>query len=405
MLDNNQLQSWAKQVKEALGLSHFDVYLRGNDIRLNMIAVPKENRKSGVGSKALQLLTALADQHGLRITLVTGLRDPHFGTTSKSRLIDFYKRFGFVQNSGRNKDFTITDNMYRNPKGNTPVKESRNLSFKNYLINEMALHDYKTIGDFNKNSSFRDPRDRKILQHPVSIDRTRKKFGNTHWDFDFYFVNSAKANKHTEVGLVKPEWVKANLGDEVYNAIEPNLDQDHIQVIFTNNKGSERKNMTAWIMAHRIGHACARTNGMRDAHNQYAHASNHLISTISNILSDYGLQGFSTNERQILSNRRNQLAMLYFFYEISTFRSARERTVRDWFEILNELIAQYLTTGKIKFKPAPKSFGGGAGASKQGYALRGDYEDVNDMVQTLARDMEFLIDDIFSSLVNSVMVM
>ena len=32
-----------------------------------------------------------------------------------SRLKDFYKQFGFVENKGRNKDFTISDSMYRLP--------------------------------------------------------------------------------------------------------------------------------------------------------------------------------------------------------------------------------------------------------------------------------------------------
>lgn len=95
------------------------------------------------------------------------------------------------------------------------------LTFKQWL-QEAPLHDYETIGDFSKNSSFRDPRDRTIIQHPKSIERTRKKFGNTSFDFDFYFVNSPKANKHTEVGAVPLEWVKANLGDEVYNTVAKN---------------------------------------------------------------------------------------------------------------------------------------------------------------------------------------
>jgi hypothetical protein len=289
---------------------------------------------------------------------------------------------------------------------------SKNLSFKNFLINEMALRDYKTIGNFDKNSSFRDQRDRNLIRHPKAIERTRKKFGASPHDFDFYFVNSPQANKHTEVGLVTPDWVKQNLGDEVYAAIQPNMDQDHIQVVFTNNKGSERKNMTAWIMAHRIGHALARENSIRDSHSQYRQVSDYLLNTVKEIMAYYGNQNFPGSEREMFNRgmrdnsvRKNQLAMLYFFYEISTFRSARERTVRDWFEILNELIAQYLTTGKIKFNPAPKQFGGGAGASKQHFSIRDDYEEVNDMVQMFARDITYYLDDLLGSVANGILVM
>jgi hypothetical protein len=58
-------------------------------------------------------LTQLADESGRRLTL-TAAKD--FGTTSLPRLKAFYKRFGFVENKGRNTDFTISDSMYRPPK-------------------------------------------------------------------------------------------------------------------------------------------------------------------------------------------------------------------------------------------------------------------------------------------------
>ena len=36
--------------------------------------------------------------------------------TSQARLKKFYKKFGFVENKGRNKDFEISELMYREPK-------------------------------------------------------------------------------------------------------------------------------------------------------------------------------------------------------------------------------------------------------------------------------------------------
>ena len=38
-----------------------------------------------------------------------------FGATSILRLKKFYKRFGFVENKGRNKDFQLSCGMYRKP--------------------------------------------------------------------------------------------------------------------------------------------------------------------------------------------------------------------------------------------------------------------------------------------------
>ena len=49
-----------------------------------------------------------------RTIILTPSKD--FGATSVPRLIKFYKRFGFVENRGRNKDFDINYSMYRLPK-------------------------------------------------------------------------------------------------------------------------------------------------------------------------------------------------------------------------------------------------------------------------------------------------
>jgi len=57
-------------------------------------------------------LVAAADAEGARISLTP---DTSFGGTSVSRLKDFYKRFGFVDNKGKNKDFSTRNTMYRDP--------------------------------------------------------------------------------------------------------------------------------------------------------------------------------------------------------------------------------------------------------------------------------------------------
>jgi GNAT superfamily N-acetyltransferase len=83
------------------------------EIQLSDIVVPKDRRGSGIGTEFMNELTQLADESGRRLTL-TAAKD--FGTTSLPRLKAFYKRFGFVENKGRNTDFTISDSMYRPPK-------------------------------------------------------------------------------------------------------------------------------------------------------------------------------------------------------------------------------------------------------------------------------------------------
>jgi predicted GNAT family N-acyltransferase len=86
---------------------------RPNTLYLSKISVPPKERGSGMGTEAMQDMIDFADQNKKTITLSPST---DFGATSVSRLKDFYKRFGFVENKGRNKDFTIRESMYRLPK-------------------------------------------------------------------------------------------------------------------------------------------------------------------------------------------------------------------------------------------------------------------------------------------------
>ena len=86
------------------------------DLRLDSIIVEREYLGTGVGTNVLSDIIRFADKHNLRVTLTPGLKDKLHGTTSRSRLINFYKRFGFKQNAGKAKDYRISDTMIRYPR-------------------------------------------------------------------------------------------------------------------------------------------------------------------------------------------------------------------------------------------------------------------------------------------------
>lgn len=110
-------QAWADSIKTQYGLHQFDLWLdRSGDIKLNSLIVPKKDQRTGLGTATMLALCRMADQMGKRIVLSPATRDDNWGTTSQKRLISFYKRFGFVQNKGRKKDFALSDGMYRDPK-------------------------------------------------------------------------------------------------------------------------------------------------------------------------------------------------------------------------------------------------------------------------------------------------
>jgi len=102
-------------IKDKYNLTTFFVFERPDTIALDMIEVPKADRKQGVGTAVMNELIQYADERGKRIVLTPGLKDDRHGTTSRNRLVKFYKRFGFVENKGRNKDFAISDGMFREP--------------------------------------------------------------------------------------------------------------------------------------------------------------------------------------------------------------------------------------------------------------------------------------------------
>lgn len=90
-----------------------DVSENGGLIRIHRMVVPADKRNQGLGSGAMQQLVNYADETGKRIALSPST---DFGGSSVSRLKDFYRRFGFVDNKGRDQDLAVSETMIREPK-------------------------------------------------------------------------------------------------------------------------------------------------------------------------------------------------------------------------------------------------------------------------------------------------
>ena len=91
----------------------FSLYDSGDLIKLSSIIV--KNKKQGIGTQIMDELCAFADKENKRIILSPGTKDDHHGTTSRSRLVRFYKQFGFYENKGRRRDFSLPTGMLREP--------------------------------------------------------------------------------------------------------------------------------------------------------------------------------------------------------------------------------------------------------------------------------------------------
>lgn len=108
------VDEFAKSIKKQYGI---ELGLKGrpssNVLSLHKIVVPEAMRNQGNGTKAMQDIIRYADSQNKTIALTPS---SDFGG-NKNRLTSFYKKLGFVENKGRNKDYEISESMYRSPNG------------------------------------------------------------------------------------------------------------------------------------------------------------------------------------------------------------------------------------------------------------------------------------------------
>jgi len=110
-IDEDELKILAGRYQKEHGIEA-DVWDGKRGIELSKIIVPKEKRGEGIGSKFMEELASHADKKGKRIVLSPS---KDFGASSVDRLKGFYKKYGFVENKGKHKDYEISHSMYRNP--------------------------------------------------------------------------------------------------------------------------------------------------------------------------------------------------------------------------------------------------------------------------------------------------
>jgi len=88
------------------------IYLKENSIEVASIKInDKKKRKQGLGSALMTEIVNLCDKYNLICTLT-----PEPTETPKAVLLRFYKKFGFVSNMGRYRDFRFRNSMIRQPK-------------------------------------------------------------------------------------------------------------------------------------------------------------------------------------------------------------------------------------------------------------------------------------------------
>jgi hypothetical protein len=285
------------------------------------------------------------------------------------------------------------------------------MDFKKWIFSEMPITKFQLLGQWpekdltGKTKKPRaygyDPRDVGILTSPKGVEKIHRHWSNNEIDFEFYFLRSKEGFKIREVGEVSPEWVKENLG------IDVPAKEDAMTVIFTQNIGAEKIPMTAWMIAHRLGHAIRR--------NPYfiKYFSDELVRDFRELLKEvYGIQKIDPIYRRNFS-QIDEKELRALAYAVGTMKSAEKRNLVNFYEFTYELIAQWITTGKIKFKPLPKSFitkmrmsrGRPSPEMVRSKLDDANHEEYNEMLQGFADKYEDYLNSIFLGLVGKIFVM
>lgn len=280
------------------------------------------------------------------------------------------------------------------------------ISFKQFLA-EMPITQFNLLGQWGPSAKRKygySKQDTGILENPKAVQKIHKSWSNSKNDFDFYFLRSSKAYKHIEVGQVSPEWVKENLELD----IKPNLEA--ITIIFTQNTGAEKIPMTAWAIAHRLGHAVRKVKEFE------MYFSREVLKDFREILKNvyqinHSMEGPGLNYSSIFTAYEKDLRSLA--YALGTMKSARERKLVNFYEFPYELMAQYIITGKIKFNPIPKSlvlqtrmaWGRPNNVTTRAKLSDEELQEWNEMLDGHSQKYEYYLDAIFDGLVGKIFVM
>lgn len=285
------------------------------------------------------------------------------------------------------------------------------LSFKQLfyrLFSEDAMDNLEVQGNWNDGKAHGyDKPSLKMMTNPLNIERIKKKWEKLPYDVNAYIIKGPKIHQYTELGRVTFDFVRDKLGMNI------NYDDDKITVIYTNNKGSEKVPLTPWTLAHRLGHAMARDKISNDTPYMYKEVNLTIDKLLRDVAKYYGRNSLTKEVRSSYSYNSvpDEQFKKALVYALATFKSARDRKLRASFEFTNELIAQYVITGKVTLnanlpKLLPLSYAWG---KPQGYHLRFTEErtpqELEDLIEVYQSELYNDIDALFGSSIGNIYVM
>ena len=271
------------------------------------------------------------------------------------------------------------------------------------ILNEAPLGTYTAIGGFDKGASYKDPRDRAALNHPVTIQKVKDMLKSTSVDFDFYFVNKPGLRKFSEKGKVPYDFIVKPYPEGL--GLNPNqieINNNNITVFFVGNTAADKIPMTAWTIIHRVGHVMNRTPQFQDY-------TKWLDNEFNELLKIYGKskENAKYGNNDYKKSRTFDLAKGRLFNHIGTMRSAREgKLSRRYYEFYYELFVQYLKDGKITFNPLTKNLLVGFGPyGSKSIATTQNLDEAQEKLDMIANTIPYLIEDVLGANTGDIFVM
>ena len=148
---------------------------------------------------------------------------------------------------------------------------------------------------------------------------------------------------------------------------------DKTVIFFLGNAADQWVRASGWMLLHRLGHASRTTHKPEMKVNPaYSHALTLMFESLQDTFSNYGVDFWLQHDDQVdakvPSGRQQNWSRewaVYALQKIMTMRSARAGKLRDAYEALYEMWAQYLNTGGVKFRvPKTFDFGGQSKSNK-----------------------------------------
>ena len=233
-----------------------------------------------------------------------------------------------------------------------------NKRIEQYLVESMPVGKIERYGNFTGPNVYDGllietykPQDLRLINSDKYFERVRANFRCAYY-FDIYFINTPNnrlfSNQGKGQGKVTLPYIKSNLDKDFYNMLRTNYNASHITIIIAGNDTVSKVGLplTPWILAHRISHAFE-DNKQSDIYNTNIVAFERTIYYNIAAIRDLWLANVtnfnipSYNEKDFFQSR------LLF-----TFKSARYDKIAFITELKNELIAQFISNGKVRLNNA-----------------------------------------------------